>query len=376
MKRLTLILAALSLASCSRLPKPAEMTQFEAERKSREGEELKLELPELVKRADDQHAMAVEAHDDKEAELLQHHAHLSWLWWQSASLRRQSRELGESLELVDKEAKQFEAELAEAKKRQKLAQATLKRMEQIIALEGKVTDSQEVGAAKTAIGDALTALKDAQAVDADVHASVNFSAAEAKLKAATDALAKNRAKDAQSFAIEAKAAAEAAKREAEPKYNATEADQAKMARQKALFDKLGEITGVSRQMVEGGVQIAVVEVFSASGGVDMQPMMEATFVKIAEVGKEYADYALVIEAHTDSKGNKSKNLQLSDARSKAVMSFLAQNGIAPDRMTAFGKGSSEPVADNKTEDGRAKNRRIEITLQPNVDELLSLPDGG
>ncbi|MBK6916580.1 MAG: OmpA family protein [Deltaproteobacteria bacterium] len=364
MKRIHIIAMAVALAACSRLPKPAEMTEFENERKTREGEELKLELPELVKRADDEHARAVEAHDDKEEDLLKHHAHLAWLWWESASLRHESIELTAATELVNAETAKLEDDLAEAKKRQKLAKATLDRMQQIIALEGKVSDSQEVGAAKSAIGEALSALKDAQAVDADVHASVNFAAAEAKLKAATDALGKNRAKDAQSFAIEAKAAAEAAKREAEPKYTSTEADQAKMARQKALFEKVGEITGVSRSMVEGGVQITVVEAFSASGGVDMQPVMEATFNRLAEVAKEFSDYAMVIEGHTDSKGNKSKNLQLSDARAKSVMAFLAAQGVAPDRMTAFGKGSAEPVADNKTKDGRAKNRRIEILFVP------------
>ena len=363
MKR-ALILAAVGLASCSRLPKPAEMQQFEGERKARAGEELKLELPELVAKADAQHAKAVEAHSDKEAELLAHYAHLTAMWWQSAQLRHDTREALAAEKNVLKEAAQFDSELTEARKRQRLAQATLDRMAQIIALEGKVSDSQEVNTAKSAINDALAALKEAQAVDADVHATANFAAAEAKLKAATDALGKNKTKDAQSFAIEAKVAAEAAKREAEPRYNSSEADQAKMARHKALFDAVGAISGVSRSMVEGGVLITVVEVFSASGGVDMQPMMEATFNKLAETAKSFADYALVIKAHTDSKGNKSKNLLLSDARAKSLAAFLATQGVAPDRMTSVGKGSGEPVADNKTKDGRAKNRRIEILFVP------------
>lgn len=363
MKRV-LVIAALALVGCSRLPKPAEMQQFEAERKAREGEELKLEQPELVGHADAEYKKAVEAHDDKEEELLAHHANLLSMWWQSAQLRRDSREAAAAEKTIEKETAQLEVSLAEAKKRQKLAKATLDRMAQIIALEGKVTDSQEVNAAKSAINDALGALKEAQAVDADVHAEANFAAAEAKLKAATDALGKNKTKDAVSFAIEAKASAEAAKREAEPKFSSTEADQAKMARHKALFDAVGQISGVSRSMVEGGVQVAIVEVFSASGGVTMQPMMEATFNKLAETAKSFSDYALVIEAHTDSKGNKSKNLQLSDSRAKSIAAFLAAQGVAPDRMTALGKGSGEPVADNKTKDGRSKNRRIEILFVP------------
>lgn len=357
--------ASLMLASCTHLKTPPEMAEFEQYRKTREGEELKLAYPELIKHADSEHGKAVEAKDDKEKELLAHHAHLTWLWWQSAKLRAAAVADAEATELVAKENSGLEKQVAEAKKRQKLAQATLDRMAQLIALEGKMTDSQEMNTAKSAVNDALTALKEAQAVDADVHAAATFSAAEAKLKLATDALGKNKPKDAQNYAIDAKAGAEAAKNEASPKFATTEADQAKLNRTKAVFDAVSQISGVSASMVAGGVQAVVVESFaSGAGSVTIIPAMEATFVKLAEVAKTYPDLGLVIEGHTDSKGNKTKNLQLSDSRAKSVMSFMASHGVAPDRISAIGKGSSEPVADNKTKEGRSKNRRIEILFAP------------
>ena len=77
MKRAIITFAAFALVSCSRLPKPAEMTQFEGERKARQGEELRLEHPELVKHADSAYQKAASALDDKEKELLEHHAHLA-----------------------------------------------------------------------------------------------------------------------------------------------------------------------------------------------------------------------------------------------------------------------------------------------------------
>lgn len=366
MKRIVIAtVAALALSSCARLQKPSEMQSFETARKTRAGEELNLAYPDLVKRADAEHRLANEALDDKEEADLDYHARIAWLWWQSAQLRSDAAEMKAELTKVEESRAKLDKDLAEAKKRQKLAKASLDRMKELIALEGKVADSQDVSAAKSAINDALAALKEAQAVDADVHASASFSAAEGKLKAATDALSKNKPKDAVSYAIEAKATAESAAREAAPKHSATEADQARMAKQKALFDAIGQITGVSRSMVEGGVQAAIVEVFAASGSsVNMVPAMEATFVKIAETSKQFPEYALVIEAHTDSKGNKSKNLQLSESRAKSVMAFLAAQGVPPDKMTALGKGSTEPVADNKTKEGRAQNRRVEILFVP------------
>ncbi len=366
MKRLTVAaVAALALASCARLQKPNEMQSFEGARKTRAGEELNLAYPELVKRADAEHRLAAEALDDKEKEDLDYHARVAWLWWQSAQLRSDAATMKVELTKVEEERAKLDKDLAEAKKRQKLAKASLDRMKELIALEGKVAGSQEVSAAKSAINEALAALKEAQAVDADVHASASFAAAEGKLKAATDALGKNKTKDAVSYAIEAKATAESAAREASPKFSATEADQARMAKQRAVFDAVGQISGVSRSMVEGGVQAAVVEVFGASGSsVNMLPGMEATFVKLAQTSKQFPEYALVIEAHTDSKGNKTKNLTLSESRAKSVMAFLAAQGVPPDKMTALGKGSTEPVADNKTKEGRAKNRRVEILFVP------------
>lgn len=354
----------LFLAGCARLKPTEEMQQYQAAAKTTETQELKVHYPDEMKRAESYNAQAEEAQHDKEEPDMTYYAHLAYVWWQSAKLREDAKAMDAQREQLEKDNKQLEKELAEAQKRQKLAQATLVRMKEIVALEGKVEASQEANAAREAIGEALTALKEAQAVDADVHAAATFAAAEKKLKLATDALGKNKAKDAMNFAIDAKAGAEEAKAEAQPKFASTEADQAKLTRQKALFDALSEVSGAQRAMVDGGgVMVTIVEAFSGSS-VTIAPNMEASFNKVADVAKNYSDYALVIEGHTDSKGNKSKNLQLSDSRAKSVVAHLAQTGVAPDRMTAIGKGSQEPIADNKTKDGRFKNRRIEILFVP------------
>ena len=69
---------------------------------------------------------------------------------------------------------------------------------------------------------------------------------------------------------------------------------------------------------------------------------------------------ITIVGHTDSDGNDAYNQKLSLSRATTVMQYFSQKGIAPDRMQAVGKGESNPVADNKTETGKAQNRRIEI----------------
>lgn len=84
---------------------------------------------------------------------------------------------------------------------------------------------------------------------------------------------------------------------------------------------------------------------------------------------DYADYmkaiddvTLKITGHTDSVGTNAYNQKLSEARAGAVKTYLEEQGVASSRMTAIGKGESSPIATNKTADGRAQNRRVEIEI--------------
>ena len=70
-----------------------------------------------------------------------------------------------------------------------------------------------------------------------------------------------------------------------------------------------------------------------------------------------------VEGHTDNTGNPTGNQTLSEARAKAIVDKLVELGIAPDRLSAVGKGQTSPIADNTTDEGRAKNRRVEFVKQ-------------
>jgi len=79
-----------------------------------------------------------------------------------------------------------------------------------------------------------------------------------------------------------------------------------------------------------------------------------------EVKASPGDERLDVVGHTDSIGTDAYNQKLSERRAQAVADYLATQGVAKDHMTVSGKGESQPVADNKTKEGRAKNRRVEI----------------
>jgi outer membrane protein OmpA-like peptidoglycan-associated protein len=69
-----------------------------------------------------------------------------------------------------------------------------------------------------------------------------------------------------------------------------------------------------------------------------------------------------ISGHTDNIGNAPANLKLSQNRAKSVVDYLVKNKINPQRLTYKGFGSTKPIADNKTEDGRMLNRRTEMRV--------------
>lgn len=76
--------------------------------------------------------------------------------------------------------------------------------------------------------------------------------------------------------------------------------------------------------------------------------------------KQQTALNLEIGGHTDNAGTAEANLALSEARAKSVMAYLTGKGIPAARLTAKGYGQTKPIADNRTEDGRAKNRRVDL----------------
>ena len=97
-----------------------------------------------------------------------------------------------------------------------------------------------------------------------------------------------------------------------------------------------------------------------TGKSNIKPESMTIIDQIAALLKAHADLKVSIEGHTDNVGTPESNKTLSQQRAKSVMSAVVQKGIAADRMAAVGWGQEKPIADNRSEDGRAKNRRVEV----------------
>lgn len=116
-----------------------------------------------------------------------------------------------------------------------------------------------------------------------------------------------------------------------------------------------------------------------SGSYEVSEKANAVLGKIAKIIKDYPTYDIMVEGNTDnvpiSKTNIRNNWDLSALRASSVVQVLQNvHGVDPSRMTAGGRGQYKPQTSNDTPAGRAKNRRTEIIILPNLDQFMSLID--
>jgi outer membrane protein OmpA-like peptidoglycan-associated protein len=102
------------------------------------------------------------------------------------------------------------------------------------------------------------------------------------------------------------------------------------------------------------------DIHFATGKAEILPESRAIVNEIVAMLKKRSDLVVGIEGHTDNMGTPAGYKALSEARAKAVVADLVSAGIEVRRLHPAGYGQDRPIADNRTEEGRAKNRRVEI----------------
>ena len=97
-----------------------------------------------------------------------------------------------------------------------------------------------------------------------------------------------------------------------------------------------------------------------TGKADLKPESMVEIARIAKLMKENPNLAFEVQGHCDATGSDKVNDPLSQKRAEAIVAALVEEGIAESRLSPVGKGSHEPIASNSTDEGRAKNRRVEF----------------
>jgi outer membrane protein OmpA-like peptidoglycan-associated protein len=117
-----------------------------------------------------------------------------------------------------------------------------------------------------------------------------------------------------------------------------------------------------RQDARGTVITLTGGVLFPSGKASLLPDARQKLDQVAEALKNTSGQ-LVVEGHTDSRGSNRVNQRLSERRAETVRNYLVERGVPPERITSKGLGKSQPIASNRTAEGRANNRRVEIVMQ-------------
>ncbi|PKV51314.1 outer membrane protein OmpA-like peptidoglycan-associated protein [Aquimarina sp. MAR_2010_214] len=129
-----------------------------------------------------------------------------------------------------------------------------------------------------------------------------------------------------------------------------------------------EIPGAEVTRVGEGIDVVFDEnsgVYFATNKSDINSKSKANLKKLAGIFKEYPDTNIIVEGHTDSTGDDSYNMALSQRRANAVTNYLVSQGISKSRLTTYAHGETLPKYDNATPAGRAKNRRVELGIVAN-----------
>jgi outer membrane protein OmpA-like peptidoglycan-associated protein len=142
-----------------------------------------------------------------------------------------------------------------------------------------------------------------------------------------------------------------------------EARQAAERKTKDALDRLSKIASVNQE--NRGLVITLPSgVLFTTAQFKLLPAAQEKLNQVADALLQDRTSNIVVEGHTDSQGPDDANQTLSQKRAEAVREYLVSRGIAADRISAVGKGESQPIADNNTAENRALNRRVEIIVNP------------
>lgn len=123
-----------------------------------------------------------------------------------------------------------------------------------------------------------------------------------------------------------------------------------------------QLADLNAKQTDRGLVVTLGDVLFETGKADLKGTATANLAKLTAFLSQHPDRSLVIEGHTDSVGSESYNQVLSQNRADSVKAFLLNQGVASNRITAFGKGESSPVASNDSSSGRQMNRRVEVII--------------
>jgi outer membrane protein OmpA-like peptidoglycan-associated protein len=380
------LVATLALA-CATPPRPRELDAYDAIRKDPNLAAATKRSPDLVTSSDKLGQKANEEWQSNDLEESRRDALMAQIKLKTAlSLTEQDR-LKSKIEKLSSDQAAAEEELASVSKdlasetekltllqkyleARKTADADKQRLSAQMTSEQQKAEAEQQRlsqqlATEQKIAAAQLALHTAETVDATKYASAEY-------RAASDMIVKAQAELKESAFAPAQASAEVAKKNADraaeiskPLYEqAEQASQNKM-RDDALSRDASGIAGVSVRLDRRGdlqrLVLAIPDLF-VKKQTTLAPGHDGVLDGLAQLVKKYPTYPVQVIGHTDNRGKSGELVALSAARAQAVYSALISRGVEANRLMPSGVGGDEPLENNHSAAGRAKNNRIEIVF--------------
>jgi outer membrane protein OmpA-like peptidoglycan-associated protein len=136
-------------------------------------------------------------------------------------------------------------------------------------------------------------------------------------------------------------------------------------RQQQIYEAMHSLEGKYARITQSarGTIVSLADILFDFDKATLKRNVEFSLVKVATILNQFPEMRIAVEGHTDNVGKPNYNLELSKRRAQAVHDFLVSQEVAPDRMTVAGFGMTRPVGENGTEEGRQKNRRVDLVIQ-------------
>ncbi|MEZ4466769.1 MAG: OmpA family protein [bacterium] len=365
MRRLVLAGAlALASAACSPAPPPVELVAFDHARRADYAATLRDREPSLIAESDRHFQQAQAAYHDGDDTLALHHTRMARILWRTAEAKSHAKDLRDAATAAARRQGQAQEDARLYTVRAEAAERAIERIERTRAMREKLEEAvrsarqeRRANEARVRVEAAAELLQQAEEKDAARHAPGPLNRARQSLANAFDAFNQGRYADASAAANVALADAGAALTAARPAWEAEARQRALDAELRTLLDETARIGHADARIEQRGLVISMRELFVPAADTLTDP---GPVQRLAELARAHPGFRLVVEGHSDNRGRADVNLALSDKRARVVTATLEAAGIPADRMTPVGKGDQEPIADNGTREGRARNRRVEV----------------